>query len=469
MRSPALPPTELRLTPTERRLILTASLGLFLSTLDSGIVTVALPSLVASLHTSVQTAAWTATLYLLTLAVTLAPFGRLADRVGRLRVYAWGLAVFGLASALCALAPTISLLIGARGLQGVGAALLQATSTALITTRIGAAHRPAALGTLGMIQGLGPVLGPSVGGLLLSTLGWPWVFWLNLPLCALGWWGTRRLAPDHPNPASPALDWGGNALLGGSVLGLLLALTSLASGHRIWLAPAWLVLGALLAAAFVRREGRIPAPLLPLAAWRNPRLTALLLATAGLGTATAVAFVAPPFLWEGVRHLPPWQVGFFALSAPLGLAIFARVSGAWLPRSGPRRLALLGLAVMLFGLLCLSAVGAAWSPFLVAGWLFVYGVGAGLMLPAAVSGITAAVGPNMQGTIGAVQRLVQNLGIALGTAGTAGLLAWPGSSGTVQAVRLAFLAAALVVALCVLLLGRADPKAPQASEPAWPR
>ncbi|WDL96822.1 MFS transporter [Alicyclobacillus sp. ALC3] len=180
----------------ERRdliIVLTASVGLFLSTLDTGIINVALPSLERKFDVGISEMAWSITLYLLLLSATIVIFARISDRIGRLKVYFSGLVLFAVASLLCGFASSAVGLILFRGIQGIGAAMLQATAAPIITTQIPRNRQGTALGTLGMMLGLGPVLGPSVGGLLLSFVGWRWIFWINIPICVIGLIGTQRL------------------------------------------------------------------------------------------------------------------------------------------------------------------------------------------------------------------------------------------------------------------------------------
>ncbi|UUZ96569.1 MFS transporter [Paenibacillus sp. P25] len=175
-------------------IVLTAGAGLFLSTLDSGIINIALPALAQAFHTSLTVMAWTVTLYSLALTGTIIVFGRLGDRYGRLRIYTLGLVLFSVSSACCGFSQSAGALIAFRGIQGIGAAMLQATATAIITTMVSEDRRGQALGMLAVLMGLGPVLGPSIGGLFLSFGGWPWIFWINIPVAAAGLWGCRFLS-----------------------------------------------------------------------------------------------------------------------------------------------------------------------------------------------------------------------------------------------------------------------------------
>ncbi|HLJ19514.1 MAG TPA: MFS transporter [Stellaceae bacterium] len=170
----------------ESRLLIAATTALFLSTLDTGIVTLAVVPLANALGASPATASWTVTAYALAVSVALLPAGWLADRLGSLRVFRVGIGVFAAASLLCAAVPSMSLLIGARVFQGCAAALIQATAPALIAG-LSPARQAAGYGWLSVAAGLGVVLGPPVAGLLLSIDGWRLLFLINLPVSAVAY------------------------------------------------------------------------------------------------------------------------------------------------------------------------------------------------------------------------------------------------------------------------------------------
>ena len=347
-------------------IVLTAATGLFLSTLDTGIINVALPTLELYFRMSVGTVSWTITLYLLLLSTTIILFGQMSDRIGQIKVYVLGLFVFGIASVLCGWSMNIIQLIVFRGIQGIGAAMLQATATAIITTTIPAQRRGSALGTLGIMLGLGPILGPSVGGTLLSFIGWRWIFWINVPIVVLGIWGCGYI----PQPL-----------------------------------------------ATVRNRTKFH-----LSLFRQPSFTIPLFSVTILGLATAVAFIIPPYFLEQVSKLPPWHAGLVNLAAPLGLVFLSRISGKRINQFGTTRLMVLGLGIMCLSLASLWSMQQSWSANDLFGLLLVYGVGAGIFVPANLSAIMEAVSIDTHGTIGSVQRMVQNIGIAVGTSVSATLI-----------------------------------------------
>lgn len=406
---------------SELFVVIIAGIGLLLSTLDTGIINVAIPTLVHVFHATLTSISWTITLYTLALTGTIVLFGRFSDRYGHLNVYVLGLIVFAVSSMLCGISQSVPELVTFRILQGIGAAMLQATSAALITTIMPENRRGPALGTLGILLGLGPVLGPSVGGAVISLASWRWIFLINLPITAIALLGCRRLKRIVYNNRHPVyLNVPGNALLSLSVLSLLLCMSEIGASNLM--AAGLFFLFTTLMAWFIMRELRSKTPILNLRLFRNGQFSVSMLAVFFFGGATSIGFIVPPYFLEAVRHLGAWQSGLVNLSAPLGLMLFSQLSGKRISKVGARPLMVIGLAIMLVAYGVLSQMGMDWSPTLIALLLLVYGLGAGIFVPANLSAIMGAVGRETQGTIGAVQRMVQNLGIAIDTSIVAALI-----------------------------------------------
>lgn len=412
--------------------VITAGIGLLLSTLDTGIINVTIPTLVTDFHSTISGIAWTVTLYTLTLTGTIIIFGRLGDRYGHLKVYTWGLILFATSSTLCGFSQSVAALITFRTVQGIGAAMLQATSAAIITTTVPRERLGPALGTLGVLMGLGPVLGSSVGGILISLVGWRWIFWINVPIAFVSFVGTLRLKKAVQKAQNFIhLNVSGNLVLSLSVLALLEFLSEWsATGISNVITIVSFTLFVVLFMMFIVRELTISNPIIDLRLFRKGTFTASMLAVFFFGGATSLGFIVPPYYLENVRHLVPWQSGLVNLSAPLGLVLLSKVSGRMMRRFGTGFLMMTGLIIMVFSYGILSLIRADWSPFLLAVLLFVYGVGSGIFVPANLASIMKAVDWDKQGTIGAVQRMVQNLGIAVDTAVAVALIRIHAGSGT---------------------------------------
>ncbi|MBB6730562.1 MFS transporter [Cohnella sp. CBP 2801] len=436
----------------DRLVVLTAGCGMFLSSLDTGIVNIALPTWVRTFHSSIATMTWTITLYTLALVGTVMIFGRLGDRYGRVTVYGAGLLVFLAASALCGLSGSPGTLIAFRALQGIGAAMLQGTATAIITTAIPKERQGPAFGLLAVLLGLGPVLGPGIGGLILSAGSWRWLFWINIPVAAAGLWGCSclRKSVNGPKNAVP-MNLPGHLLLSASVLSLLQGL-AMASRSGMLSTATWgpLVLFAVLFALFVCREMRTSRPIVDLKLFLRIGFTAPVLGIFVLGGATSLGFILPPYFLEQARHLDSWQAGLVNLSGPLGLVLVARSSGRLMERAGTVRPMMAGLVAMAAAYGALGTMQADWQPWGMAALLGLYGIGAGLFLPSNTAAMMSAAGRDIQGTMGAIQRMVQNLGIACYTAIAAAIITAHSRSGIdtfVGGLREAWLFAAATIVL----------------------
>ena len=223
--------------------------GAFMGQLDASIVTITFPAMERDFSVPVAAVQWVSLIYLLGLIAMLAPAGRLGDAVGRKLVYTYGFAVFTVASAACGLAPSLGVLVALRLVQAIGAAMLQANSVALVTTSAPKARMRFALGVQAGAQSVGLALGPTLGGLLTTTVGWRAVYWVNVPVGIAAVVAGRYLLPRTRQFSRPEkFDWPGTLLLVTWTSALLLALSA-ASGLNL---PAWLA--ALLAVP--RRRGR---------------------------------------------------------------------------------------------------------------------------------------------------------------------------------------------------------------------
>lgn len=246
--------------------VVTVCFGAFMGQLDASIVTLTYGSLRSEFRTSLAAIEWVSLAYLLTLVALLIPVGRLSDAYGRKLFYLYGFVVFTGASAACGFAPSLAALVAFRVVQAVGAAMMQANSVALVTTSAPRERMRTALGVQAAAQAVGLALGPTVGGALVSALGWRWVFWINVPV------GVVALAAGHyllPRTRSrnrvASFDWPGLVLLAVATTSLLLGVSA-ASGLAV---PPWAVVGLFVLAvaaawAFVRRQRRAAVPLLDL-------------------------------------------------------------------------------------------------------------------------------------------------------------------------------------------------------------
>ena len=316
-------------------------------------------------------------------------------------------------SGACGAAPSLGWLIAARALQGLASAMIQGTAIALATVSLSPADRTLATGTLALFQGLGPVIGPTLGGILLTWTSWRGLFWVNLPVTIplIVLLARRHTPPPLRTEEAPPMGVTGNGLLMLTVSTGLLALTVPGPMRALWIATA-------IAAAVgtLWWERRSQAPLIPRRLWSSRTFWSDLGAIVIVGGATALGFMVPPYMLHLWGHWPPWQVGLINLSAPLMLVVFSRPSSRLLKRRSAAHVMLGGLGLMAGAFAVLAITAGNRSPLLLILWLGSYGLGAAAFFPANLTGILGVAGRDTQGTMGALQRMAINLGTAFDAA-----------------------------------------------------
>jgi len=455
--------------PAGRWLVLTAVLGSGLALLDSTVINVALPAIDAGLDAGVAGLQWTVNGYLLTLSAFLLVGGSLGDLFGRRRIFRIGAWWFALASLLCGLAPNIEILAAARGLQGVGGALLTPGSLALIQATIHPDDRGRAIGAWSGASGVAAAIGPLLGGWMVESLGWRWVFLLNLPLAALTLASSRKipesraprpaLAPSRPSEAerersgAPAsgLDWAGAMLavvgLGGITLGLIEA-----EGRGLGAWPVLLSLGIGVTAtiAFIRVERRHPTPMLPLELFRSRTFSGANLVTFCAYAALGGMFFFFVLYLQVVAGYSPMQAGLSLLPISLVMFLLSSRAGALAARIGARLPMTIGCIVAASGMFWLSGLDrepAYLSEVLPAVALFSVGL-VFIAVPVTVA-VLAAVSPGRAGVASGVNNAVAR---AAGLLAVAALPLVTGLTGDDYAQALARSFPRAMIACAALLL-----------------
>jgi len=406
--------------PRRWRVFPALALGAIVATLDISVVNLALPTLAREFHAPITRVSWVVLAYVLVITGLLLPLGRLADRVGRRRLYATGLVTFMSASLACAAAPGIAWLIAARALQGLGAAMMSANSTALLVSAFPAEERGRALGAFGAAVGVGLAAGPPIGGLVVSALSWRWLFLINLPIGVVALFLLMRQVPADRASANPPRPRFASAALGSAGLASLMVALSLGP-ERGWSAPS--VLSAAIAAlallvAFAGVERRASDPLLPWPLLRGPLGPAALLTLIGQLLTIAVAFLLPLYL-EGVRDMDAGRAGRWLAVLPVAALFGAPLAGRWADRVGARPLTVGGLALVVAGDLFLSRMGTSGAGLLPG--VLLAGIGLGLFSVPNASTVMGSVPEEQLGLASGLQATMRNLGIAAGTAFAAGV------------------------------------------------
>jgi EmrB/QacA subfamily drug resistance transporter len=399
--------------------------SLFIVGLDSTIVNVALPAIGRNLHASVAGLQWTIDGYTLVLASLLMLSGATADRIGRLRVFQVGLAVFTVGSGLCSLAPGLGWLIAFRGVQAIGGSMLNPVAMSIITnTFTDRAERARALGVWGGTFALSMALGPVLGGLLVDSVGWRGVFWVNIPVGIAAIALATRFVPESRAPRARRPDPVGQALL----IVMLGSLTyAIIEGPDFgWHAPVIIALFAVAAAAlavFVAFEARRQEPVLDPRFFRSvPFAGAVLTAISAFAALGGFLFLTTLYL-QDARGLSPLDAGLHLAPMAAAMAIAAVASSRILARWGGRVPMVVSGAAMAVGGLLLSGLSTSWStPHLILVFA-IFGIGAGAVnapiTQAAVSGMPAA----QAGVASGIASTSRQIGTSLGVAITGSILA----------------------------------------------
>jgi EmrB/QacA subfamily drug resistance transporter len=419
--------------------------GAFMGQLDASIVTLAFPALQREFHASLAAAQWVSLGYLLALVGLLAGAGRLADAFGRKLVYLYGFVVFTVASAACGFAPSLGLLVAFRVVQAAGAAMLQANSVALVVTSVPRSRMRAGLGMQAAAQALGLALGPTVGGLLVGSAGWRWVFWVNVPVgCAALVVGRYLLPRTRERATAARFDWPGLVLLATASTALLLAISGVSGlGLPLWAVIALAAAAATATVALRARERRATAPLIDLSLLRTRAVSAGL---AGAMCGYLVLFgplaLIPQILTA--RGTGATYAGLVLTALPAGFALAALAADRVLPeRLGNRRRCLLGgaVAALAAGALALGQAGLVVTVILLA----LLGMGLGLFIPANNTAIMAGIPSRLSATAGGMVNMTRGAGTALGIAMVT--LALHSATSVPAGARLAFAGLTVVAVL----------------------
>jgi EmrB/QacA subfamily drug resistance transporter len=413
-----------RQEPHKTWTVVLASLGVFMTALDTLVVTTSLPALRADLHSSLQSLEWTVNAYNLSFACFLLTGAALGDRFGRRRMFTIGLLLFTGASALAALSPTASMLIGARAIQGAGAAIVFPLSLTLISEAFPVEKRGAAIGLWGGITGLGVAFGPVIGGAVVTGINWHWIFWLNVPVgAALIPLAARRLAESF-GPRSQ-LDITGLVLAGTGALGVTWGLVRAnAVGWGSAEVTMTLVAGAVLIGSFLAWERRAPAPMLDLASFRNRTVAG----------ANAVSFLMYAGLFGALFLMSqffqiclgysPLEAGVRLLPWSMPPLFIAPIAGVLADRYGNRPFMALGLALQAAGLAWVALIaspGVAYAQVGVA--LTIAGIGTSFCFPTVANAVMGAVPISEAGVASGTNSTIRELGGVLGVAVLASVFA----------------------------------------------
>jgi EmrB/QacA subfamily drug resistance transporter len=388
--------------------------GSFMLLVDLTIVNVALPDMAKELHTTFSDLQWVIDLYALVLGALVLTVGAVADQLGRRKVYVAGLVLFAVSSLTCGLAPNVAVLLAARGVQGLGAAAMFATTMALISNTYEGRERGIAFGTWSAVAGAASAVGPIIGGLLTANFGWRWIFLVNLPVSVVAVVLTLRVVTESRDPHPRRIDLPGmlTFTIAAATLTYGLIRGDWASGETI----ALFVVAAAAVVAFVLAERHSADPMLDLSLLKNPVFTAMILAGALLSAAAWAAMTYQSLWLQSVLGLSAIQAGLVFLPCAASVFLVAGQIGRFLHRTSPRWMVGIGLSVIAVGALAQAVVRANSSWPVVIPGLVLVGIGAGLAMAALTSTAMGAVPWQRAGMAGGALNAFRQLGYAFGIA-----------------------------------------------------
>jgi EmrB/QacA subfamily drug resistance transporter len=401
-------------------------IGFFMILVDTTIVSVANPAIKAALDpnsNNLDNVVWVTSAYLLTYAVPLLITGRLGDRFGPKNIYLTGLAIFTVASLACGLATSLEVLIVARAVQGLGAALMTPQTMAVITRTFPAQRRGAAMGLWGATAGVATLVGPLAGGLLVDGLGWEWIFFINIPVGVIGFIAALVLVPQLPKTAHK-FDILGVVL---SAVGLFLIVFGLQEGeHYSWAAWIWamVVAGVAVMGVFIWTQARSKGePLVPLDLFRERNFSVANVAIAAVGFTVTSMALPQMFYLQLARGLTPTESALLLIPLAILSGVLAPFAGKLLDRTDPRFLLVPGLLLVGGSLALYAALIFGDAPI----WAFLIpsalmGIGsAGMWGPLATTA-TRNLPPRQAGAGAGIYNTTRTVGSVIGSASVAAFM-----------------------------------------------
>ena len=421
-------------TDAQRPLVMTCLiLGIVLAGLDSAIANIALPTIARELNASDAATVWVVNIYTLATAVCLLPVAALGESIGLKRVYAFGLALFTVASLACALSSTLQMLVAARLVQGIGSACLAALGGAMVRSIYPRQMLGRAFATVALAVAMSAALGPSIGALILSVATWQWLFLVNVPLGLFAVPLFLRVAPPN-QPRPRKLDFTG-AVLSAVALGLVVTGVNGLGGTNQAMAVAELVVGLVCGGFLVWQQASKPDPLLPLDLLRIPLFALSVMTSMCSYSAQILAYVSLPFLFQSVMHRSAVATGLLVTPWPLLVAVAAPIAGRLSAHFPAAVLGSIGLLVLATGLLLLVLMPAAPADWNVVWRMGVCGIGFGFYQTPNNLTLMTAGPPSRNGAASGMVAVARTLGWSLGTAMVALIFGLRGSAGAVTCLE----------------------------------
>jgi EmrB/QacA subfamily drug resistance transporter len=435
---------------------------MLLSSLGISIANVGLPTFAQAFHTSFQGVQWIVLAYLLAITTLIVSVGRLGDIAGRRRLLLAGIFLFTVASVLCGIAPTLWLLIAARAVQGLGAAIMMALTMAFIGETVPKEKTGSAMGLLGTMSAIGTALGPSLGGVLIVGLSWRAIFLINVPLGILTFLLAHRYLPVDrwgPKTGPVGFDKVGTLLLALTLAAYALAMT-MGRGSFGPLNMALLVAAVFGVGLFVLAEAKTTSPLIRLAMFRDPVLSGSLAMSALVSTVMMATLVVGPFYLSRALELDTALVGLVLSVGPFAAALTGVPAGRIADRFGAPRMTIVGLIAIAAGSFVLSMMPATLGIPGYLGPIVVITVGYALFMTANNTAVMADIRPDQRGVISGILTLSRNLGLITGASVMGAVFAFASAAIDITAassdavatgMRITFAVAAILIVVALAI------------------
>jgi EmrB/QacA subfamily drug resistance transporter len=455
-----------------------AMLGAVMSILDTTIVNVALDTLGRQLHTGLSQIQWVVTGYLLSLAAVIPVTGWISRRVGARRVFVTSVILFTAGSALCGLATSSTELIAFRVLQGVGGGMIMPVAQLIMAQAAGPKRMGRVMSLVTVPMMLAPILGPTIGGILIQTLGWRWIFYVNLPVGLITVPLALKFLPDGKGEKSNRLDMLGLALMSTGLIGITYGLAEIGTIGTIDSAQVYLPIGIgiVMVIAFAFHALRVRHPLLDLRLYRRWHFTAASIAMFALGAAVFGAMILMPLYWQQLRGYSVIDTGLLTAPQGLGMALVMPIAGRMTERFGGGLVALGGVTVTLLATIPFGLIGDHTSVITLSVAMMVRGAGLGFSFMPAMTAAYSALDRSELSDATPQLNVLNRVGGSIGTAVLAVVLSRAEShahtaAATAGAYGTAFWWSAGLVALAIIpcvVLAKAERNSRKAQGQAQP-
>ncbi len=386
-----------------------------MSTLDGSIINVALPTVSKELALPLAQSQWIVSSYLMMICTAILFFGKLGDIFGKIKIFKLGSIIFIIGSFLCGFSDSLMLLILSRVVQAIGAAMTMANNQGIVTEVFPPKERGKALGLIGTFVSLGSIAGPSLGGIILSSLGWEYIFWLNVPIGIIAIIIAWKLLPKDATVTKVKIDVSGSILF---ALAVLFLFSSLLLGQQYGYSNIYIlmstVLGVILFVFFILVERKAENPMLSFSLFKNSLFSISILCGFLVFVANFCFNILAPFYTQDILGLSPLHAGYILMLFPIAMAIIAPISGALSDKIGGQIITFVGLILMIVAQIGLTFLHEGSTILTLSCLIVLLGISTGLFQSPNNSLVMSTVDRKQLGIAGSINSLVRNLGMVVG-------------------------------------------------------